>query len=152
MLLNDDKTLVCLQIQRLLERCRNHRFSLGSKHGSLDQENELDLNDPHGRSTQRDATALPQYIGADAKIEKAFITQGCVVEGEVKNSVLFTGCKVGEGAKVIDSVLMPGVEVAAGAVVHVPLLPMALRSERSCCRQCRQRNIELVAKRVKGVE
>ena len=39
------------------------------------------------------------------------------IEGEVTNSVLFTGAKVGAGAKVIDSVLMPGVVVEEGAVV-----------------------------------
>ena len=50
-------------------------------------------------------------------VKNAFITQGCVVEGEVKNSVLFTGVKVGAGAKVIDSVLMPGAVVEEGAVV-----------------------------------
>ena len=37
-----------------------------------------------------------------------------MVQGEVKHSVLFTGVKVGVGAKVIDSVLMPGAIVEDG--------------------------------------
>ena len=60
---------------------------------------------------------LPQYVGPTAEIERAFINQGCVINGKVKNSVLFTGARVGEGAQIIDSVLMPGVEVEEGAVV-----------------------------------
>ena len=62
-------------------------------------------------------TALPQYISADAEVKNAYITQGCVVAGSVQNSVLFTNVKVGAGAKVIDSVLMPGAVVEDGAVV-----------------------------------
>lgn len=62
----------------------------------LDSNNELDLNDPTWKIYTEDIPALPQYIGPDAKINRAFITQGCIVEGEVKNSVLFTGTKVGK--------------------------------------------------------
>ena len=51
------------------------------------------------------------------KSDHAFVNQGCVIEGEITNSVLFTGAKVGKGAKIIDSVLMPGVEVDENAVV-----------------------------------
>ena len=80
----------------------------------LDKNNELDLNDPTWKIYTEDVTSLPQYIGADADIENAFITQGCQIDGEVKNSVLFTGAKVGPGAKVIDTVLMPGAEVEEG--------------------------------------
>lgn len=82
----------------------------------LDKNNALDLADVPG-SLYPGYRALPQYIGAQASIERAFITQGCIVDGLVKNSVLFTGAKVAPGAKIIDSVLMPGVEVEEGAVV-----------------------------------
>ena len=85
----------------------------------LDKNNELDLNDPLWKIYTEDVTTLPHYIGEHANIKNAFITQGCVVNGEVKNSVLFTGVKVAEGAKVIDSVLMPG----RTGLRRVPLLP-----------------------------
>ena len=88
----------------------------------LSKNNELDLHDPTWKIYTEDVTSLPQYIGADASIEKAFVTQGCVIDGEVKNSVLFTGAKVAAGAKVIDSVLMPGSEVEEGAVVQRALV------------------------------
>ena len=83
----------------------------------LDKKNELDLSDPTWKIYTEDVTTLPHYVGAEADIKRAFITQGCVIEGEVKNSVLFTGAKVGPGAKVIDSVLMPNVVVEEGATV-----------------------------------
>ena len=119
----------------------------------LDSNNELDLNDPTWKIYTEDTPALPQYIGPNAKINKAFITQGCIVEGEVKNSVLFTGSKVGEGAKIIDSVLMPGVEVEAGAVVQRALVADGVKiGKEAVVGSADSEHIELVSKRVKGVE
>ena len=84
----------------------------------LDPECELDLSDASWKIYTEDVTTLPHYVGADASIKNAFITQGCTINGEVKNSVLFTGAKVGTGAKVIDTVLMPNAVVEDGAVVN----------------------------------
>jgi len=119
----------------------------------LDKNNKLDLNDPSWKIYTEDATALPQYIGAEATVERAFITQGCVVDGTVKNSVLFTGAKVAAGAKVIDSVLMPGAEVAEGAVVTRALVADGIKiGKNAVVGDAASENIELVAKRVKGDE
>ena len=57
----------------------------------LSPDNELDLSDLTWKIYTEDVTALPQYIGTEARIQNAYITQGCVVEGEVTNSVVFTG-------------------------------------------------------------
>lgn len=119
----------------------------------LDKNNELDLNDHTWKIYTEDTTTLPQYIGPDAKINRAFITQGCVVEGEVSNSVLFTGAKVGPGAKIIDSVLMPGVVVEEGAVVTRALVADNVKiGKEAVVGSAGSEHIELVAKRVKGVE
>lgn len=119
----------------------------------LDKKNELDLSDPTWKIYTEDVTTLPHYVGADADIKRAFITQGCVIEGEVKNSVLFTGAKVGAGAKVIDSVLMPGVVVEAGAVVTRALVADGVKiGKEAVVGSADSEHIELVAKRVKGVE
>lgn len=119
----------------------------------LDKNNELDLNDPTWKIYTEDATMLPQYIGPDAEIKEAFINQGCIIEGMVQNSVLFTGARVGAGAKIIDSVLMPGVEVAEGAVVQRALVADNVKIGREAVvGSADSEHIELVAKRVKGVE
>ena len=119
----------------------------------LDKNNELDLDDSTWKIYTEDVTALPQYIGPDAKIKNAFITQGCIIEGEVTSSVLFTGVKVGAGAKVIDSVLMPGVEVEEGAVVQRALVADNVKiGKEAVVGTPDSEHIELVAKRVKGVE
>lgn len=119
----------------------------------LDKNNELDLHDPTWKIYTEDVTALPQYIGPDADIKHAFITQGCIIEGEVKNSVLFTDAKVGAGAKIIDSVLMPGVVVEEGAVVTRALVADNVKiGKEAVVGSADSEHIELVSKRVKGVE
>ena len=119
----------------------------------LDKNNALDLADSSWKIYTQDTDALPQYIGAQASIERAFITQGCIVDGLVKNSVLFTGAKVAPGAKIIDSVLMPGVEVEEGAVVTRALVADHVKiGKNAIVGSADSENIELVAKRVKGEE
>ncbi|MCI8713377.1 MAG: glucose-1-phosphate adenylyltransferase [Ruminococcus sp.] len=119
----------------------------------LDSNNELDLNDPTWKIYTEDITTLPHIIGPNANINRAFITQGCEIDGEVKNSVLFTGAKVGTGAKIIDSVLMPGAVVEEGAVVTRALVADGIKiGKEAVVGSADSENIELVAKRVKGVE
>ena len=119
----------------------------------LSKNNELDLNDPTWKIYTEDATALPQYIGPDAEINHAFVNQGCVIEGEITNSVLFTGAKVGKGAKIIDSVLMPGVVVDENAVVTRALVADNVKiGAGAVVGDAKSEHIELISKRVKGVE
>ena len=152
-LLNDNKTLAAYKFKGYWKDVGTIDSLWEANMDLLDSRNELNLNDASWRIYTEDTPTLPQYIGPNAKIDKAFITQGCVVEGEVKHSVLFTGCKVGEGAKIIDSVLMPGVEVAAGAVVRRALVADNVKiGQDAVVGSADSENIELVSKRVKGVE
>ena len=119
----------------------------------LSPDNELDLSDLTWKIYTEDVTALPQYIGAEARIQNAYITQGCVIEGEVTNSVIFTGAKVRPGAKVIDSVLMPGAIVEDGAVVIRALVANGVNiGKGALVGSADSEHIELIAKRVKGAE
>lgn len=117
----------------------------------LDKKNGLDLDDRTWKIYTEDTPALPQYVSMEADVKRAFITQGCVVEGEVKNSVLFTGARVGQNAKVLDSVLMPGAVVEDGAVVQRALVANGVKiSSQAVVGSADSEHIELVAKNVKG--
>ncbi|OUQ16455.1 glucose-1-phosphate adenylyltransferase [Lachnoclostridium sp. An138] len=119
----------------------------------LDRKSGLDLDDRTWKIYTEDIPTFPQYISEDADVKNAYITQGCVVEGEVKNSVLFTGAKVGAGAKVYDSVLMPGAVVEEGAVVNRALVADNVKiGSQASVGDADSEHIELVAKNVKGVE
>ncbi len=115
----------------------------------LKQNNELDLGDDSWKIYTEDVNALPQYIGEEAKIDNSYITQGSVVLGTVKNSVLGTNCYVGKGAKVVDTVVNPGAKIGEGAKVtrcivadDVEIAPGAVVGSAN------SENIELIAKKV----
>lgn len=119
----------------------------------LDPDCELDLNDPTWRIYTEDSTTLPQYIGSNANINRAYITQGCVIDGEVTHSVLFTGAKVGSGAKIIDSVLMPGAVVEDGAIITRALIADGVViGKGAVVGSADSESIKLIANDVKGVE
>ena len=119
----------------------------------LDKKNELNLADPNWRIYTEDASELPQYVGAEAKIETAYITQGCTIDGEVVRSVLFTNTEVAAGAKVTDTVLMPGAKVEEGAKVTRALVANNVRiGKGAVVGDPNSEHILLVAKNVKGVE
>lgn len=152
-LLNDEKKLCAYKYKGYWKDVGTIDSLWEANMDLLDKNNALDLNDPAWKIYTEDVTALPQYIGADAVVDRAFITQGCVVNGKVKNSVLFTGAKVAAGAQVIDSVLMPGAEVAEGAVVTRTLVADGVKiGKNAVVGSADSKNIELVAKRVKGDE
>ena len=152
-LLNDNRTLAAYKFKGYWKDVGTIDSLWEANMDLIDSRNELNLNDPTWKIYTEDTPALPQYIGPNASIDKAFITQGCVVEGEVRHSVLFTGCEVGEGAKIIDSVLMPGVKVEAGAVVQRALVADNVKiGQDAVVGSADSENIELVSKRVKGVE
>lgn len=61
---------------------------------------------------------LSAKYGPEAKAENSLITDGCVIEGEVSDSLLFRGAKIGKGAVVRGSVLMHNTVVGEGAVLE----------------------------------
>lgn len=53
-----------------------------------------------------------------AKAKNIMAADGCIIEGEVENSVLFRGVRVGKGAKVKNCVLMQDTEIEPGVNVE----------------------------------
>ncbi len=78
----------------------------------------IDLYDHKWRIYARNPGFPPHYVAAGAIIENSLITEGCEVYGTVRNSVLFAGVTVEQGAEVIDSVVMPGAVIRRGALVR----------------------------------
>lgn len=61
---------------------------------------------------------MPAKYGISAKVSRSLIADGCIIEGAVKNSVLFRGVKVAKGAVIENCVLMEGTTVGAGSQVN----------------------------------
>lgn len=52
-----------------------------------------------------------------AKAKNVLVADGCVIEGEVENCILFRGVKIGKGAKVKNCILMQDTSIGEGAEV-----------------------------------
>jgi glucose-1-phosphate adenylyltransferase len=64
----------------------------------------------------------PVRYGAGAEVESSLIADGCVVEGTVKNSVLFCGVHIGKGAIVENSIIMENCHLAERARIGSTIL------------------------------
>ncbi len=53
-----------------------------------------------------------------SKVKRIMAADGCVIEGEVENSILFRGVRIGKGAKVKNCVLMQDTVIEEGANVE----------------------------------
>lgn len=60
----------------------------------------------------------PTHYKDGAKVKNMMMADGCVIEGEVENSVIFRGVTVGKGAKIKNCILMQDTVVEAGANVE----------------------------------
>ena len=55
-----------------------------------------------------------RYIGK-AKVKNTMVADGCVIEGEVENCILFRGVKIGRGAVVRNSIIMQDTTIMGNA-------------------------------------
>lgn len=78
----------------------------------------LDLNDSNWRIYTRNPVMPPHFVGAEAYVRNSLICEGCVVEGAVENSILFSGATVEKGARVTDCVILPNAHVGANCDLH----------------------------------
>ena len=82
----------------------------------------INLYDPSWPISSRNPVCPPHYAGPDARIIHSIVTEGCEIFGSVENSVLSSSVKVGKGASVLYSVLMPGAVVEDGATVEYAII------------------------------
>ena len=83
---------------------------------------EIDLSDNRWRIYGRTPVQPSHYIAPEAVVQNSVLTDGCKIYGRVENSVLAASCTIGEGATVIDSVLMPGAKIEEGAYVEKAII------------------------------
>ncbi len=62
--------------------------------------------------------SAPTKYGAGAVVKNSLIADGCIIEGEVENSILFRGVKVARGAVVKNSILMQDTIISEKALIN----------------------------------
>ena len=77
----------------------------------------FNLYDEAWRIYARNPIMPPHFVAEKAVLSNSMITEGCEVYGTVKESVLFAGVRIEEGALVEESVIMPNTVIRSGAVI-----------------------------------
>ena len=77
---------------------------------------------PNPESEQLFADRIPARFAAGSKVSRSMISAGCVIEGEVVNSVLSPGVKVGPGCRVTDSIILHDCVIEEGATVDLTVM------------------------------
>jgi len=70
-----------------------------------------------GPDTVHPGDRPPIFLGGKASVSNSLIARGCIIEGEVKNSVIFPGVRIGKRAQVCDSIIMH--DTTVGKKTHV---------------------------------
>ena len=150
-LLNDGKRLFAYQFKGYWKDVGTVDSLWEANMDLLSKNNELDLNDPNWKIYTEDVATVPHFIGPEGNVHNAYINQGCYINGEVNNSVLFTNVNVKENAVINDSVLMPDVEVGEGAVIHRAIVMQGVKIDPGAVvGDPNSEHIELISKRVRG--
>ena len=65
---------------------------------------------------------VPSYYGENCEIENCIVADGCILDGEAENSVLFRNVTVCEGAEVEDCIIMNDTVVGEGSELKYAIL------------------------------
>ncbi|MBP2626882.1 MAG: Glucose-phosphate adenylyltransferase [Firmicutes bacterium] len=88
----------------------------------LDEKSELNMYDSSWRIYSANPPRPPHYTAATANVKNSIISEGCLVLGEVTNSVIFPDVYIGAGAVVKNSVIMAGVHIEGNVTISKAII------------------------------
>ena len=83
---------------------------------------DLDLHDPKWRIYTKSEDLPPVRFGKHANVSNSLISNGCVIEGTVINSVLSPGVYVGKGSVIKNSVIMNNTVISENVHIDYSIL------------------------------
>lgn len=84
----------------------------------LNSEVRADLFNPERRIMTKNRDDMPTRYGTKSKVSNSFIADGCVIDGTVKNSIVFRGVTVKRGALVENSIVMQDCVIGENAIIN----------------------------------
>lgn len=77
-----------------------------------------------------DTAARPsQYIGPGARLENSIVTEGCVILGQLVNSIVFPGVQIGKNTRIENSIIMENSVVDDNVIISKSILLENVRVE-----------------------
>lgn len=96
------------------------------------EDNELDLHDEDWKIYSVNPVRPAQYIGENAKINNSLVVEGCVVNGEIENSILFQGVHVGKNTVIRDSIIMTDAKIGDNVVIEKAIVGSGAIVRKDC--------------------
>ena len=88
----------------------------------LNPDVQADLFNPRHPIYTKVKDEVSARYSVSAQVKNALVADGCVIEGQVENSILFRGVHVKPGARIFNSIVMQGAEVGENVLLdHVIL-------------------------------
>lgn len=88
----------------------------------LNPKSNIDLSDRSWTIYSNNTAQPPQYVSGTADVQNSIVSAGCMIEGKIEYSILFSNVTVEPGAVVNYSIIMPGAHIKAGAVVQYSIV------------------------------
>jgi len=98
----------------------------------FNDDNELNLYDNEWRIYSINPVRPAQYIGPHASVKSSLVVEGCIVHGEVENSVLFPGVFVGKNTVIKNSVIMPNTKIGENVIIDKAIVGNNVTIRREC--------------------
>lgn len=84
----------------------------------LNKDIRCELFKPDQPILTRTKDSVPTKYGDNAQVKNCFVADGCVIDGEVENSIIFRNVKIEAGAKIKNSVIMQNSTVKSDAALN----------------------------------
>lgn len=95
-------------------------------------DNELDLQDEEWKIYSKNPVRPAQYIGENAKVTNSLVVEGCVVNGQIENSILFQGVQVGKNSVIRDSIIMTDAKIGDNVVIEKAIVGNGAIVRKDC--------------------
>ena len=83
---------------------------------------ELNLDDDKWKIYARNNAEPPHYVATTGRVINCLVSEGTVIEGTVRDSIVSNSCKIGKDAYVESSIIMPGAVIEDGADVRYSIV------------------------------
>jgi glucose-1-phosphate adenylyltransferase len=84
----------------------------------LNRETNIFLQNPDWRIHTAESNGPPLFLDESAKVHQSIVSDGCEINGSIERSVVFSGVKVGKGARIKNAVILPHTIVEENAWIE----------------------------------
>lgn len=140
-MLNDNKRMVAFPFKGYWKDVGTIDSLWEANMDLLNRAEELDLKNKEWKIYSKNPVRPAQYIGQDAKVRNSLVTEGCLIDGVIENSIVSQGVHVGKNTIIRDSVIMPNARIEDNVIIEKAIVG----ADAVIGRECRVGNGENIA-------